>query len=613
MDKPFHKATSKKLVPPKRKHVDTLVNATWSREVAMSELFELVAQRLNDPNWAIMLKTLVVTHCLMREGNLDRVMGYLCSIPTPFLDLGRYQGHLASHMRAYGGYLRSKIRAYKEIKLDFVRSYAGTSSAQQAQNPRMSFHPGVATPKPTGRLRRLSMEKGLLLEISVVQSQIDAILPCRVFPERMDNAICLSAFALIIRDLLRLFQALSEGIIHLLEQYFELDREKAIEALEVYRTFARQTEGVMSLLDAARRIQHELNLVVPTVQHPPLSLTNALQDYLDDPDFEANRAAYQRRRALGGRDVAGPVPPSPRTARMQDMGVTRGASLRHARSTPDLQASGGVPVQDPSSSSSTAVVPFQAPDNAPPAIIDFFASIEEEQRYLNANPSLASTNPFAPGPAPVSYRPLSAANPFIPEMQLNAQPLRNPFSPQLALPAPSPSSLSPYGGNPFAPSSQRTLRPARSMSIMGPVVMSSSASEVPGNGQLVPYNPPSPSSSSSSSFSSTYSSTISPTNPFASSVTSTTSFSSYSTPSSNPLLDDLFFDPSSSSHTTINASSSSSFSTTAANSLGSPHHRPFIPASQPGQVSGAQVGTPGAMGAFDSAFSNKDPRVVRFQ
>ncbi|RKP13893.1 ANTH domain-containing protein [Piptocephalis cylindrospora] len=584
MDKSFNKAPNKKVAPPpKQKHVDNLVNATWSREVAMSEVFELVAQRLNDPNWVIMLKTLVVTHCLMREGNLERVMGYLCSIPTPFLDLSQYRGHLAPHMRAYGGYLRSKIRAYKEIKLDFVRAYAGTSSAQQAQNPRMSFHPGVATPRPSGRLRRLSMDKGLLLEISVVQSQIDALLPCRAFPDRMDNVICLSAFSLIIRDLLRLFQALSEGVIRLLEQYFELEREKATEALEVYRTFARQTEQVMALLDSARRIQQELNLVIPTVQPPPLSLTTALQDYLDDPDFETNRAAYQRRRALGGRDIAGPVPPSPRTARMQHMGVTRATSLRHARSTPDLQALGGAP--DAHLGTSTSVVPFQPPDGAPPAIIDFFASIEEEQRFLNANPSLAPTNPFAPGPAPSSYRPLSTANPFVPEMQLNAQPLGNPFSPRLALPAPNPTPS--YAGNPFG-SSHPTLRPARSMSIMGPVMMTGTVSEGHG-GQLVPYNDPS---------SSSFSPPIASTNPFAptsATITATNSF----TPTSNNLLDDLFFDSSPSSSNTNTASE--------------PLRQILPPPTQGDQMSGAQVGTPGAMAALDSAFSTKDSRVVRFQ
>lgn len=60
-----------------------------------------------------------------------------------------------SNIRHYSEYLLERARSYREIKLDFVRG-------------------------GEGRLKRLSIDKGLLRETESVQSQIDALLKCDV-------------------------------------------------------------------------------------------------------------------------------------------------------------------------------------------------------------------------------------------------------------------------------------------------------------------------------------------------------------------------------------------------------------------------------------------------
>lgn len=83
-----------------------------------------------------------------------------------------------------------------------------------------------------GRLRKLSVEKGLLREVENVQGQLKALLRCRVSKkdyrcwmvlteqqfreDEVDNEIALTAFRLLVMDLLVFFHVVNEGVINVL-------------------------------------------------------------------------------------------------------------------------------------------------------------------------------------------------------------------------------------------------------------------------------------------------------------------------------------------------------------------------------------------------------------
>jgi len=59
------------------------------------------------------------------------------------------------NIRRYSEYLTARAKAYAETKTDYVRS-------------------------GPGRLKKLTVEKGLLREVEIVQKQIRALLRCNV-------------------------------------------------------------------------------------------------------------------------------------------------------------------------------------------------------------------------------------------------------------------------------------------------------------------------------------------------------------------------------------------------------------------------------------------------
>ncbi len=101
------------------------------------------------------------------------------------------------NIRHYSNYLSERARAYRETKVDWVRT----------KDP---------------RLEKLSIEKGLLRETSVVQHQLTALLKCDVMETEPENEITITVFRLLVLDLLALFQALNQALINILGKPFFL-------------------------------------------------------------------------------------------------------------------------------------------------------------------------------------------------------------------------------------------------------------------------------------------------------------------------------------------------------------------------------------------------------
>ena len=72
---------------------------------------------------------------------------------------------------------------------------------------------------------------------------------------------------MLVKDLLILFQACNEGVINVLEHYFEMSHIDAEEALGIYKNFCKQTERVVEYLGVAKKLQNLLNVSIPNLRH----------------------------------------------------------------------------------------------------------------------------------------------------------------------------------------------------------------------------------------------------------------------------------------------------------------------------------------------------------
>lgn len=172
-----------------------------------------------------------------------------------------------------------------------------------------------------------------------------------------------------------------------------MSRPDAERALQIYKTFGRQTELVVQYLSLARKYEMSTRLEVPKLKHAPTTLTASLEEYLHDPDFEINRRQYlaQQEAKKSGRAVSS-APSSNPFDKASSKVVTTTAAPK-----PQLA---------------------QSPPKGPaPDLIDFFESIEQNQQTLGQHNAIQQQQ-FQPGlPQAQSYQ----------QMQMPQQTGFNPF------------------------------------------------------------------------------------------------------------------------------------------------------------------------------------------
>ncbi|KAI4620529.1 uncharacterized protein J4E87_007217 [Alternaria ethzedia] len=333
--------TKIKLAAPKSKYVEHILVATHAGEAGVAEIFRALTNRLRDSTWTIVFKSLIIVHLMIREGEPEVTLKYLAQNPHRKLAINHFtevqtQGH---NIRTYSEYLLRRAIEYGATKVDYVRG-------------------------GEGRLKRLTVEKGLLREAESVQDQIRSLLKCQPFDDEPENEITMTAFRLLTMDLLVLFHVMNEGTINILEHYFELSKPDATRALAVYRTFVKQTEAVVQYLSLARAHEHSTRLEIPKIKHAPTSLAASLEEYLNDKDFEINRRQYiaeKEAKKNGGKPTNGaskPLDTKPSTA-----------------NAPSNNTSS----QQPAAASK--------PSSSAP-LIDLFASLEDNQQTMATQPMM---------------------------------------------------------------------------------------------------------------------------------------------------------------------------------------------------------------------------------
>ncbi|KAL2154282.1 hypothetical protein VTH82DRAFT_2958 [Thermothelomyces myriococcoides] len=377
-------ATKVKAAPPKTKYIEHILVATHAGEAGVGEVFRALQYRLRDSTWTIVFKSLITVHLMIREGSPDVTLAYLAKhrnmLAISMFSDAQTQGR---NIRHYSNYLSERARAYRDTKIDWVRH----------KEP---------------RLEKLSVEKGLLRETEAVQYQLTALLKCNVMDNEPENEITITVFRLLVLDLLALFQVLNQALINILGHFFELSKPDAERALNIYRTFTKQTDYVVQYLSVARQYEHHTRVEVPKLKHAPVNLGRQLDEYLKDPDFEIHRRQY-----LAELEAK------------KSKGASSGAS-KAAKSDSAKASSSSANTNERPSQTSAKSEPPKGPDGD---LIDFFESIEQNQTPMVVQLPQQQQQQPQPQPQPQAQMQMGMSPwgpaPFQPQQSL--QPLSTGF------------------------------------------------------------------------------------------------------------------------------------------------------------------------------------------
>ncbi|GJN17997.1 hypothetical protein PR202_gb05108 [Eleusine coracana subsp. coracana] len=201
LDVAIVKATNHVECPPKERYLRKIVAATCitSPRADVAYCIHALARRLaKTRNWIVALKTLVVIHRLLREGD-----------PTfrdEFLNFTQ----------------RVRICSYR-----------------------------------TSRMTQLRLPEGAANNNYLVQY----------------------ALALVLKESFKIYCAINDGIINLIDKFFEMPRHEAIKALEIYRRAGQQAGSLSDFYENCRGLELARNFQFPTLREPPQTFLSTMEEY----------------------------------------------------------------------------------------------------------------------------------------------------------------------------------------------------------------------------------------------------------------------------------------------------------------------------------------------
>ncbi|XP_059473416.1 phosphatidylinositol-binding clathrin assembly protein LAP isoform X3 [Neocloeon triangulifer] len=394
------KATTEEMIGPKKKHLDYLIHCTNEPNVSIPQLANLLIERSQNTNWVVVYKALLTVHHLLCYGN-ERFTQYLASSNSTFqlsnfLDKSGVQGgaqigyNMSPFIRRYAKYLNEKALSYRTVAFDFCKVKRG---------------------KGDGTLRTMNTDK-LLKTLPVLQAQLDGLLEFDCSANDLTNGVINMCFMLLFRDLIRLFACYNDGIINLLEKYFDMNKKQCRDALDLYKKFLIRMDRVAEFLKVAENVGIDKG-DIPDLTKAPSSLLDALEQHLaalegrkgsaaNTPTQSARTNITSGVSALSSTSSAfGSAARNEATAALQSNGALAASideTLKRQALADEEAALNAYKEKSSPTQNNSSTNPFlSSPTNSGAAAVDFFSTPDAAAAQSKASDDLLqlSGNPFA--------------------------------------------------------------------------------------------------------------------------------------------------------------------------------------------------------------------------
>eukprot|EP00897_Mesotaenium_endlicherianum_P007916 jgi/Mesen1/7152/ME000037S06510 len=274
------KATNHVETPPKEKHVRTIFAYTSaSRPRAdVAYCIHALAKRISKTNsWVVALKVLMVIHRTLREGdptfreeltNYARSRGHMLNLANFKDESGPSAWDYSAWIRTYAQYMEERLECLRVLKYD------------------------VESERSSGHSKTRELDTPDLLEhLPALQALLHRLMGCQPEGAAAQNHIVQAALGLVLKESFKLYRAINDGIINLVDKFFEMQRHDAIKALDIYKRAGQQAERLSEFYDICKRLDLARSFQFPALEQPPQSFLATMEEYVRDSRSPAPREA----------------------------------------------------------------------------------------------------------------------------------------------------------------------------------------------------------------------------------------------------------------------------------------------------------------------------------
>ncbi|MCO5601015.1 hypothetical protein L7F22_055131 [Adiantum nelumboides] len=142
----------------------------------------------------------------------------------------------------------------------------------------------------------------LLEQLPALQELLYRLMGCQPEGAAYTNYIIQYALNLVLKESIRIYQAINDGMINLVDKFFEMQRFDAIKALEIYKRGGQQTERLSEFYDACKGLEFSRSMKLPPLEQPPQSFLTSMEQYVRDAP---RQSSFTRKDSLDDKDGQG--------------------------------------------------------------------------------------------------------------------------------------------------------------------------------------------------------------------------------------------------------------------------------------------------------------------
>ncbi|KAL1563542.1 putative clathrin assembly protein [Salvia divinorum] len=261
------KATNHLELLPKEKHVKTILAAVSGPRPRADVGFCIHALKMRlaqAESWVVAQKTLIVVHRALRE--VDQSFLEELSFHTEhrgrMFNLLHFKDNstpsacdCSSWIRTYSIYIEEYLKCFRVLRYDFYSDHT--------------------------RIKNLDTP-ALLEQLPALQQLLLRLLACKPVGAATYNYMIQHSLAMVAAESVRLYVAITDGVLILVDKFFEMQRGDAVPALAIYRRAMEQAQRLTDFFEMCRSLEFGQTQKYIKIEQPPASFLTAMEEYIRD-------------------------------------------------------------------------------------------------------------------------------------------------------------------------------------------------------------------------------------------------------------------------------------------------------------------------------------------
>ncbi|XP_041004978.1 putative clathrin assembly protein At5g35200 [Juglans microcarpa x Juglans regia] len=261
------KATNHVERPTKEKHIRAIfsaISATRPRADVAYCIHALARRLSRTHNWAVALKTLIVIHRALREVdptfheeliNYGRSRSHMLNMSHFKDDSSPNAWDYSAWVRMYALFLEERLECFRVLKYDIETDRPRTKDLETAE---------------------------LLDQLPALQQLLFRVLGCQPQGAAIHNFVIQLALSMVASESIKIYQAISDGTVNLVDKFFEMQRHDAMRALDIYRRAGQQADRLSEFYETCRSLDIGRGEKFIKIEQPPASFLQAMEEYVKD-------------------------------------------------------------------------------------------------------------------------------------------------------------------------------------------------------------------------------------------------------------------------------------------------------------------------------------------